>query len=288
VSDNGLPSDDRTIELLVLRAAEGLSVEGERALGDWGDCDAMDEAAAVLAVGLACDGGLEPMPASVHDAMDGIIRRGWESEAGEPAADHDHAPIARIEPKPVTTNGAGDRGRLSLLGIGGWLATAACLALFVIAQSPDRVATVSERLAVLESKPGIVRTAWLGLDDAGLGEAPHAYDSELTGEVVWDPETNEGYMVFEGLEENDPGLLQYQLWIFDADRPTGQLPRFGEGILSQRPVDGGVFDSVAGRVIVPIDAKLPVGKAAVFAITVEAPGGVVVSDRDIVTLALVD
>jgi len=45
-------------------------------------------------------------------------------------------------------------------------------------------------------------------------------------------------------------------------------------------VDGGVFDITDdGKVIVPIEAKLPVGAPTLFAITVERPGGVVVSDQ---------
>ena len=108
--------------------------------------------------------------------------------------------------------------------------------------------------------------------------------------VVWRQATDTGFMVFTGLAGNDPTELQYQLWIFDAERRIGDLPQFAidgfPAILTQRPVDGGVFDSGDGEVIIPIDAKLPVGQAAMFAITVEPPGGVVVSDRDIVTAAL--
>ena len=74
-------------------------------------------------------------------------------------------------------------------------------------------------------------------------------------------------MVFEGLKPNNPIQSQYQLWIFDTD--TGQ----------QHPVDGGVFDVTAERTIVQIDARVPVAKAVMFAITEEIPGGVVVSDR---------
>ena len=76
-------------------------------------------------------------------------------------------------------------------------------------------------------------------------------------------------MRFSGLQANAPTDFQYQLWIFDAERDE----RF--------PVDGGVFDIPVGQdeVVVPIDARLPVGEATLFAVTVEAPGGVVVSDR---------
>ena len=35
-----------------------------------------------------------------------------------------------------------------------------------------------------------------------------------------------------------------------------------------------------GAVCVPIDARLPIGKPTLFAITVEKPGGVVVSKRE--------
>ena len=66
---------------------------------------------------------------------------------------------------------------------------------------------------------------------------------------------------------NDPSQSQYQLWIFDGTR-------------EKHPVDGGVFDvNEAGEVVIPIDPKLPVGQPTLFAITVERPGGVVVSDQ---------
>jgi hypothetical protein len=50
-------------------------------------------------------------------------------------------------------------------------------------------------------------------------------------------------------------------------------------------VDGGVFDvtpqaTASGDVIVPFRAKLPVGKAAAFVVTMEQPGGVVVSKQE--------
>ena len=79
------------------------------------------------------------------------------------------------------------------------------------------------------------------------------------------------------LPVNDPSRRQYQLWIFDKSRSA------------EKPVDGGVFDvSSTGELIVPIDAKLAVTEAFLFAITAEKPGGVVVSDReDLLLLAQV-
>ena len=137
----------------------------------------------------------------------------------------------------------------------------------------------------------VIRANWAGI--SAIGASDHALDKGVAGEVVWSDDLDEGYMTIAGIEPNDPSEFQYQLWIFDADRRSGDLPQFrAEGLpelLTQRPVDGGVFDvrvTDAGEVIVPIDAKLPVGEAKIFAVTKERPGGVVVSDRDIVFLAL--
>ncbi len=75
-------------------------------------------------------------------------------------------------------------------------------------------------------------------------------------------------MRLRGLPVNDAAKLQYQLWIFDGGRSHKQ------------PVDGGVFDVGQGETLVPIRARLDVRQPKLFAITVEAPGGVVVSEQE--------
>jgi anti-sigma-K factor RskA len=92
----------------------------------------------------------------------------------------------------------------------------------------------------------------------------------VMGDVVWDPETQTGFLHFVGLAPNDPQVHQYQLWIFDGGRDK------------RYPVDGGVFDVPANssEVVIPIRAELPIRKLAAFAVTIEKPGGVVVSSRD--------
>ena len=52
-------------------------------------------------------------------------------------------------------------------------------------------------------------------------------------------------------------------------------------------IKGGVFDMPAGdgEAIVPIDAKIRVDEPVLFAITVERPGGVVVSDGPLEVVA---
>ena len=89
------------------------------------------------------------------------------------------------------------------------------------------------------------------------------------GDVVWDGGKQQGAMRFRGLPVNDPAVRQYQLWIFDGERSDAY------------PVDGGVFDisSASGEAVISIDPKIVVHDAKAFVVTVEAPGGVVVSDR---------
>jgi hypothetical protein len=118
------------------------------------------------------------------------------------------------------------------------------------------------RAQLLASHRPLVQRAWRpGTDATG---------TLVKGDVVWDPRSQTGYMRFVGLSQNNPNVEQYQLWIFDASRD----PRF--------PVDGGVFNAVPtakGEFVIPIRAHLPVDVATMFVVTVERPGGVVVSDR---------
>jgi anti-sigma-K factor RskA len=111
-----------------------------------------------------------------------------------------------------------------------------------------------------------VTLAWSATQDAAATGA--------RGDVVWSASRQEGYMRFSGLAANDPAVSQYQLWVFDRERDE------------RYPVDGGVFDIPAGgaEVVVPIDTRVPVASATLFAVTVETPGGVVVSSRERIAL----
>ena len=163
------------------------------------------------------------------------------------------------------------RSRAPLIAV--WIAVAACFALVVGAvlwargQQPAAVATAiptdaaAARAELLASAGDAATLAWKPTGDAAARAA--------SGDVVWSPSKQRGYMRFRGLAPNDPRISQYQLWIFDQQRDE------------KFPVDGGVFDvTSSGEVIVQISAKLRVGGAALFAVTVEAPGGVVVSRRE--------
>jgi hypothetical protein len=95
--------------------------------------------------------------------------------------------------------------------------------------------------------------------------------NQMSGTVVWSDELQEGYMSLSNLPANDPDVKQYQLWIVDPDR-------------DEKPVDGGVFDISAsdGTAIIPIRNPLVVTNPQAFVITLEQPGGVVVSKQEIV------
>ena len=265
--------DDATLaDLLVqletegLAAAESRELDARLARSPGASRDALAPAAAALT--LAARLPQEAMPAALRAR---IAERGREAVRATVAGK-----VVQFGAPPAT---AAVRG--SLLG---WYAAAASLLLAVtawwprLAEPPAQVAGIplpvptlaEQRAALIASRQGVIQQSWTATEDAAAGG--------LAGDVVWDPATQTGYMRFRGLAANDAALEQYQLWIFDGTRDD------------RYPVDGGVFDMPAGtdEVVVPIHARLPVRKAALFAVTVEPPGGVVVSTRQrIVALAQV-
>jgi anti-sigma-K factor RskA len=122
------------------------------------------------------------------------------------------------------------------------------------------------RDSLLNADSSLTRLAWSATPDSSAKGA--------TGDVVWSGKAQRGVMRIAGLQANDRTRWQYQLWIFDKKRDQ------------RYPVDGGVFDIPAGshEVFVPIDARIPVGEAVMFAVTVEPVGGVVVSTRERIAL----
>ncbi|MCE2884744.1 MAG: anti-sigma factor [Planctomycetaceae bacterium] len=205
-----------------------------------------------------------PMPVHVEARLRNLCTAMHAPRAaGEAATKSDPAPL-KFSTEPRGT-------RLD------WLAAAACVAIgaagtaLVLRAGNDTDERSSRRAADLDSylatHPGTMRVRWTGTeDDHVIGP--------VGGEVCFDATTNDGILVIEGLAPNDPAREQYQLWIFDATRDE----RF--------PVDGGVFDVPKdGRAIIPVVARLPVSKPVLFAVTVEKPGGVVVSDRRIALVA---
>jgi len=150
----------------------------------------------------------------------------------------------------------------------GWaVAAALALAFFVVrTDGPIPASFDTQRLTTIESLPGTVTTPWIKSDQSGF--------EQVTGDVIWNDSTQTGFMRLAGLPANNPDEAQYQLWIVDPER-------------GEQPVDGGVFDVPAseGSMIIPIVAKLAVTNPAAFAITLEQPGGVVVSKGPLLVVA---
>jgi hypothetical protein len=126
----------------------------------------------------------------------------------------------------------------------------------------DPVELQKNRIKLLDV-PGTVKLAWSPFKVEGL--APPEQPG-LQGDVVWNDEMQTGYLRFVGLQPNDPNIEQYQVWVID------------ERGLEQK-VSGGVFSVTAqGEIIVPIKPGIDVGRVALFAVTVEKPGGTWVPD----------
>jgi len=273
--------------LLIKQVTEGLSPAEQRAL-DVLDSEAASAdlreferaAAAITLAGSAADA--EPLPSALAERLAKQAEEHFAAQAGAAGggkvADLAAARSAAATPARARTSASA--------GAYGWLAAAACLVLAVFAwnrtPAPAPAAVVAtppaaaipptptpaapptaaeERAALLAKSDSLKITFGATKDPAAAG---------VTGDVVWDPVTQRGYLRLVGLAPNDPALHQYQLWIFDGGRDK------------RYPVDGGVFDVPANatEVVVPIRAALPVLTAKAFAVTVEKPGGVVVSGRE--------
>ena len=154
-----------------------------------------------------------------------------------------------------------------------WMIAAASIALgaavtaIVLNGDPNGDGATRDPAQFVRTHPRAVHWPWQGTGDAHVV-------GEVRGEAYFDPDSEDGLLEIEGLAANDPRIEQYQLWIFDAERDQ------------RYPVDGGVFDiREPGRVVIPVKARLDVTKPVQFAITVEKPGGAVVSERRIALVA---
>lgn len=246
--------NDRLVDLLIKESTEDLTVEEARELESLARPLSQTErteiegiVAAITVAALPAE--QEEMPHSLRDRIVAVA-------AKRTAA----AQVVELKPTAGLTRG---------YSAAGWWAAAACFVLAVLGWWPrfigtDNVIAVAkspeEQRAELLASGRALEVSWSPLDT-----------SAIAGDVVFDPVTQRGFLRFRGIPANDPRLAQYQLWIADAGRAQPQ------------PVDGGVFnvkESADGDVIIPFTAKLPVDQPAAFVVTLEQPGGVVVSDQE--------
>jgi hypothetical protein len=307
--------NERLEELLAQRALDGLEDNEQRELEQlraelrFSDDEAFDFVAAELM--LAAVPPAPAMPAHVrarleraaddflrarHATVNGSSNAGANAGAAQdvvarltpPARTHAPAEPARSEGGRVQFDRLESmreerqpgRRRSGLPAWSGWLAAAACLVVAVaaLALRPGAPSLAEQRAQVLAASD-VVTIPW---KDWALNGA----DPEITGvqgEVVWSDSLQKGFMRFVGLPANDPRIQQYQLWIVDERGlvdETGQSAR----------ISGGVFDATGKEVIVPIEPRLFVRGARLFAVTIESPGGTWVSDmsRRVVAAAAPD
>jgi len=252
-----LSEDSRLVELLTRRATEGLEASEQLELRcllaehPGVDEDSFDLAAAVVDRALAPPS--EPM--SISPDLDQSLRKMARDFSATPAAE-------------ALSDNSNDNSRRSFLTLLlGGVAAGAAAAIVVMAAlgwggpagepDPGPPQSAAERASRLEEEANdLVAASWKNLQGF----------EDVEGRVIFSPSRQEGYMRFRNLPPNDPDEKQYQLWIVDPER-------------DEEPVDGGVFDIPSdGEVHVPIRPKLKVTDPKAFVITVEQPGGVVVSE----------
>lgn len=264
--DHGNDDQQRLLELLSDRALFGLSdeeqteLEALQAEHPHVDDQEMDRIVALLEAAPAND---DEMPDSIKQKILGEAHStsmappasatafGSGSGSGSAAAGRVNAP---------RQSGSNMMRDIMLVVV----ASAATLFLAAATQfgefghSVAKLPTDAEAMELLKANAtDLVAVSWAPTDEA----------TPYSGDVVWSSDRQAGYMTFRDLPVNDPTQEQYQLWIFDKDRNDAY------------PVDGGVFNITGTEAIVPIDPKIRVDTPVMFAITVEQPGGVVVSDR---------
>ncbi len=251
--------DERTLDLAIDRFTVGLDRRDGATLDrSAASADLHEFENALTSIHLAYQGDVEAPPAEFLSRLEkeGRLHVAKYSTSSEPER-------ATIAPFPSRA-----------LAYAGWLVAAALLMSVFLFEPTSSASPDARRAALIAETMDLVRLEWTGTEDPAA--------TKVSGDVVWNTDLQEGYMRFRNLAPNVPEDSQYQLWIFDTTRADWEA----------KPVDGGVFDiptdSRGSDVVIPIHAKLDVREPALFAVTIEVPGGVVVSEREhlILTAAL--
>lgn len=286
---------DRLHELLADRALVGLDANETAELAVLlrefpnEDADAFDRAAAATL--LVHMGKIEPMPQVLMARIEAQTPKNRSINPPVRIAPSSVVPTAAAQAELRARSQRVDAGVITIASrrdpfrLVGWLAAAACFAVAAYSwfgrppevkvvqmipsaspsatlTAPPVTPTLADLRTALAADPLATKIPWSPTKDPGAAGA--------SGDVVFSVEKQTGFMRFHGLAANDPKQHQYQLWIFDKAKDQ------------KYPVDGGVFDVVAsnGDVIVQIQPKIRVTDPSLFAVTVEDPGGVVVSKRE--------
>jgi anti-sigma-K factor RskA len=257
--------EERIFDLLEKRTFDGLTPAEERELAELNSVGDLSLDLTAAARSLSELDKIEPMPAHIRarieDDADEWFERGKTSVLKSVRLDAERS-----------ADGGGFWKWL------GWaVAAAACLVLAaniyftrvnprLIVENPPTATPTPEQLSPAQLREQMIASA-TDIAKAEIAAGKEVY--KPSGDIVWSDAKQAGYIRITGLPKNDPEKEQYQLWIFDENQDP------------KTPVDGGVFNvSSDGEIVIPINAKITVKGAKVFAITVEKPGGVVVSKQE--------
>jgi anti-sigma-K factor RskA len=264
--------EEQRLDLLIKRAVSGLSDQEQAKLDEFEreEMNAPDQSLEITVAALSL------IDADRDAAMPAGLRSKVLSDAYH-WFDAQHGPAR--QPAGSEPHFSPDVPARSFWGWFGWAAAAAaCIALVAniwvtrfrpaevardVTPTPTPVRKIGPeqmREQLISSAPDLIRV------NIGPGTMK---DLKPAGDVVWSDAGQSGYLRLAGLPKNDPGKETYQLWIVAENQDP------------KTPVDGGVFDvSSDGEVIIPIDPRVKVSNPKAFAITVEKPGGVVVSKQE--------
>lgn len=264
-----MQDDELLMQLLADHATEGISAKQSAELRNLllrnPEIDDLQYEFAAAAFHLSQPWGLEPFPQRLQEKVSADAESYFNSQQGSQASAKDSSSahsssllefpgVRRKRAFPLFTTAWAAAAAFLLFALGGWG--------LVLKSKLERRPTAEEaRSRLLATNARLIKAEWRP------GNSPES--EGVYGDVIWNIAGQQGYMHFHDLPVNDPNVMVYQLWIFDADQDE------------RYPVDGGVFNiNRKGDVIVPIKASLKVSRPTLFAITIEKPGGVMVSKRD--------
>lgn len=269
MSQNPKANRERLLQLMTDHATEGLEAPEQRILSELliehPDVDALELELAAAAIDLAMmNESPAPLPTGLRDRLLTDAGRHFAATATQSSVPEAAVSTTRLNSDATNRKRYGRFGYFLaaaslMIAVAGWWQVARLTR--STSQSPAQ-----PYASFLRETADVVRIPWAGQQAEFLG---------VTGEAVWSQSKQKGFLRFVGLAPNDPAKAQYQLWIVDPSR-------------DKHPIDGGVFNvGSSGEVIVPIDPKLTVNDPKAFAITLEKPGGVVVSDGPLLVVGAV-
>jgi hypothetical protein len=258
-------AEERLLDLLSKKASEGLSEEEKKQLNlllnEFEDDSSFELAAAAISmIDLKTNESLpDHLKARILADADEVMdaQRGPAVQAIFPAA----AKTALRKPWNINWLGwAAAAVACIALAFSLWMPRPAQI-VYVPEPAKQEQMTPAQMRENLMASPDVIKASW------APGNVKELKD--VAGDIVWSDSKQAGYMRFRGLPVNDKTKQTYQLWIFDETQDE------------KTPIDGGTFDiQDNGDIIIPINAKLKAVHPKMFAVTVEKPGGVVVSKRE--------